>query len=280
MWRWITVLLVLTYVAGTVIGESITGGQTIVITGKGSNGNGALAPVISQPNSQSPVFDPSKLPIPVVNISPNPKPNPSNNNNNIAFTSGSVSYSPLVLEITSDVKGTGSFSQLSKIVRGNLVSGQAAKADYGNLNQSKTTTFASDQSSSDTSVSQQAVLSLKGSVSFNGNSYSERSSFANGPDIVHDSFEAGSINKSSSYFSWYYNNNGTDVYDNPYVQLNRSTIYDINTRFVGSSRFSAKLNNSVLANDFIGYIALKRRLNSQESFSLKSDNLSSLLCCP
>jgi len=281
MWRWIPVLLVLIYIAGTVIGESITGGQTIVITGGGSKGNGAVPTgPIGRPNSLPPVFDPRNLNIPEVNIPPTPpQPNPSNNNS-IAFISGSTSSSPLVFEMTSEVKGTGSFSQLSKLIRGNLIAGQAAKADYGDLNQSSKTELASDQSSSDTSASQEAVVSLKGGVAFNGNSYSERNSFANGPDIVHDSFEAGSINKSSTYFSWYYNNLGTDNSDNPYSQLNRSTIYDIGARFVGSSRFNAKLNNSVLANDYIGYMALYRRLESQESFRLKSDNLSSVICCP
>jgi len=263
-------------------GAEIQSGNSVQVIGAGSGGSGGQPPVaLGQPIPPSTIkipFNPNQLEIPVVYIpTPNP-PGPSPSNNNLTGFE-SASSTPVIFRTTSDVNGTGSFSQWASMSYLDFRAKQTSSAIYGNLAQSKDLTFAKEASLSDTSTYRAAVLSSRDSVLFSGNSYSENNNYLNDKDILHETFNAGAINKNANFLGFLMVSTENDSVQTS--EYRRVMNHDVDTRFVGTSSYDAKINDSIISQDYNGYMSLKRSLRSNLSSyntSIEDDELPCIFC--
>jgi hypothetical protein len=260
------VLLGLLLLCLILVGEcyNLPGGENIAITGQGSAGTDSSPPVYDYPKTTVITRDPAKYIVPSINIiKTTPEANPSSEGNN---ASGLSSATPtMVFTMTSDVAGMGSFAVRSNLDghdKEDYKAFQTISAKYGNLTQSREMRFAeAEQTGSDLSYSL-ASIDTQDSIKFYGQSYSDISRFQNKDDLIQENLKSGAISKASRFISQYYAQ--VSLADNGTKKLyNNYTVYNIDTRFVGSSDLHAITNGTEIRQSYIGQIALERKIASQ-----------------
>jgi hypothetical protein len=249
-----------------VIGEcsELPGGESRSIVGENSIGTASDQPVFTYPQGSFRAGDPSNYVVPQVNL-PKPKPNPEANSNE--GENSSTTSSPMDFAMTSDVAGTGSFT-MRYCLEGQGIDNRAyqlTSAKYGNLNQSRELNFTNEIStgSTDTGTINYALakIDIQDSLGFVGLSYNDIAKFKNYKDSIQDETTAGAISRTSIYSSQSLNVNEDD--DVSKELINNYTVYNIDTKFVGSSNLHAITNGTEIMQSYIGQIAMHRALASQ-----------------
>ena len=281
----ITVLLLSLIVISD--GIEVTGGDEVLIIGQ----EGSMA------SYDIHYRDPSQYDSPPVIITPPPPLPPHDNQTGLNWTTDLNRTRPYHFEMTSEVHGTGGYSQWRSIKD---VTGLRAKhtsaATYGDLNLSDTLVLIGEEVDYTIQSNENSNLTLKekiptallsmNSVEFFGIFYRERDTFWNNGDYIQNSFTSGAIRKDSTsvgtlddILSRVNATSGETIEDSLY---NKSTIYILDTRYVGASSFTARfpnLNCSEISEDYTGRIALNRRLMNEEKFCQPGSDEKWLSCC-
>lgn len=243
--------------------EDLPGGENMAVIGhgQGSDGSASSPPVYGYPKNAIITRDPSNYVVPVINI---PRPNPSDGTS--TSSNGNLSSSrdgTIFFAMTSDVEGSGSFAVKSKFEEHDesYKAYQSVSARYGNLTQSRKMSFSEDEQASTDIAYSLGKIDIDESIQFVGISYSDISRFRNKDDLIQENIRAGAISKESRFISQYLqislDNNETKTLYNNY------TIYNIGTRFVGSSDLHSITNGTEVMQTYIGEIALNRKIASQ-----------------
>jgi len=249
-----------------VIGEcsELPGGESRSIVGESSIGTASDQPVFNYPQGSFRAGDPSNYVVPQVNL---PKPNPEPKDNSTGDEGNSSGNHQMAFAMTSDVAGTGSFT-MRTCLEGQGIDNRAYQlmsAKYGNLNQSRELIFSKDSQNVDTGNGTidyaLAKIGIQDSLEFFGLSYNDIAKFKNYKDSIQDETTAGAISKTSIYSSQSLNVNEDD--DVSKELLNNYTIYNIDTKFVGSSNLHAITNGTEIMQSYIGQIAMHRGIASQ-----------------
>ena len=250
-----------------VIGEcsELPGGESRSIVGESSIGTASDQPVFTYPQGSFRGGDPSNYVVPQVNL---PKPTPKNPEANSNGEEGNGSAnSQMAFAMTSDVAGTGSFTMRTSL-EGQGIDNRAYQlmsAKYGNLNQSRELSFSKDSQDVDTGNGTiyyaLAKIDIQDSTGFVGLSYNDIAKFKNYKDSIQDETTAGAISRTSMYRSQSMDVNEDD--DVSTELLNNYTIYNIDTKFVGSSNLHAITNGTEIMQSYIGQIAMHRGIASQ-----------------
>jgi len=165
----------------------------------------------------------------------------------------------------SDVNGTGSFAVRSKLEGRDVVgykACQSVSARYGDLDQSRIIKF-SEYSAATTEYNYlMANIDSQDAIYFVGKSYSDISRFQNRDDSIQEYISAGAISKASRFKSQYLRVSINDSNDTKTL-YNNYAVYNINTKFVGSSDLHAVTNSTDIMQSYIGQITLNRTIYNQ-----------------
>jgi hypothetical protein len=257
----------------SVRGADVNGGDSVVVIGRGSEGNGSQPPVLRGSDNIDTTRDPGSY---VVPGTPVPKPTPpkpptpsSEDNFNETGAPTTVTFT-----MTSDVSGQGKFSTWKNLVGEEKSKTpkvhQRTSALSGNLADSSLTIYAMDkQASIDTSSDVRFIRSAN-KILFTGNSYSEFTRVTNGADQMVESYEAGAINKTSSYDSLF----AEVIEEEPegdfaYNRTIQSYLASqTSSRFVGKFNLHACINGTEIEENLIGRFAEERKMSGESHYNL------------
>ena len=245
------------------IGEchELPGGENIAVNGQATSGTGSSPPVYNYPKTTVITRDPANYMVPATTIPKRPTTETPAGSNNIS--SLGTAAPTMVFTLTSDVEGTGFFALRSKLEKQDedYRAYQSISAIYGNLTHSRKMRFTEDEQIS-TDINYTLVnIDTQDSIEFVGKSYRDISRFQNKDDLIQEKMRAGAISKTSRFVSQHlqvsFDNNETKTLRNDY------TVYNIDTRFVGSSDLRATTNGTEIMQTYIGQIVLNRKIGSQ-----------------
>ena len=282
----ISLCLLLSLLSLMVVGEcsELPGGVIKSVVGEGSTGPDSGQPVFTYPQGSFRAGDPSNFVVPQVSRPASPQqpatPETENDVNN------SMTGPQIAFTMTSDVAGAGSFTMRNFLEgQGNENKAyQLMSAKYGNLNQTRELSFSRDSQSVDmdneTGTLNYALtkIDIQDSIGFFGLSYSDISKFKNNNDFIQDENRAGALSRTSTYRSQSLKVNEDD--DVQSELLNNYIVYNINTKFVGSSNLHTTTNGTEIMQSYIGQIAMQRGIASQLRFNHTMSEDSMLECCP
>ena len=279
MRAWIIILVFLLIISAS-HGTEITGGKSITgVTGtKGIGSYNNINNIRDNINDRvlRDYRDPSQYSTSPYKIPPRPTPKPPNPSDDINDTGSLTSTtSTVVFEMTSDVNGNGSFNEW-KAARD--IAGLKTKEKSSSLNGIGVLSSRMAIFRDLTGLGAGFVVS-RNSVFFEGRSYSDLESYSNNGNLIQNRFQSGNIYKDSTFFGSYSNISSSDEY-NTSAQKVMKTSYDLTTRFVGTSSFSAHLQNETeIAEDYAGLMAINISLSDARIYNRTATTESWLPCC-
>ncbi|HOV51322.1 MAG TPA: hypothetical protein PKV83_00145 [Methanothrix sp.] len=224
---------------------------------------------------------------------------PYENGTTIGMLLPTVRNSSTFFSMSSDVEGRGSFNEYKTAydIMG-LVSKKTSSAINGELRSNDVMLFkslAGEYNLSQTQSGNSTNIFLNGSVPtivfsqsyswFLGDSYREKNSYFNNGDLIRDSYTGGAIRKNTTYFSGlddiYVLANVTPSQLSKATYINSSTIYVVDTRFVGISSFelASPKRDLFISQDYTGEIALNRRMKLENYSTFQRANERTPACC-
>ena len=246
----------------------ITDGQRKSITGvSGTEGIGSYRNMHNN-NINDRVLrdyrDPSQYSTPPYKIPTRPTtetPNTGDNTNDTGSLTSTTST--IVFEMTSDVNGNGSFNEwkAARDIAGLNTKEKSSSLNGNGVLSSRMAIF------KDLSGLGAGFVVSRNSVFFEGRSYSDLESYSNNGNLIQNRFQSGNIYKDSTFFGSYSSNSSSDEYNTSAWKV-MQTSYDLTTRFVGTSSFSAHLQNETdIVEDYAGLMAINISLSDASRYN-------------
>ena len=267
MRAWIIILIFFLIISASRSAE-ITDGQRKSITGvSGTEGIGSYSNTKNNNINDKGLRDyrdPSQYSTTPYKIPPRPTPKPpkpgddTNDTGNLSSTTSTV-----VFEMTSEVNGNGSFNEwkAARDIAG-LKTKEKSSSISGNGVLSSRMAIFRDL----TGLGAGFVVS-RNSVFFEGRSYSDLESYSNNGNLIQNRLQSGNIYKDSTFFGSYSSNSSSDEY-NTSARKVMQTSYDLTTRFMGTSSFSAHLQNETeIVEDYAGQMAINISLSDARRYN-------------
>jgi|GEM_PF-3488660 len=293
MIRLFALVVALFFMASTTFcfGAEITNGSGHSVEGVGQESSGGSSPVIDIHYPTGNTIDPREY------KTPSRPTRQSNNESNKTSLNASVGLrldiNAFLFQMGSSVNGTGRHSDWSMVSNAaGVVAKQSSSTISGSLDLAKEVTLITDVSNTTTSsaldhavslTTRPTLLRVQNQVLFVGRGYQEKDCFTNMGDSIQDYYRAGAISKDSIYNALYMSKvtgpGNTPVAGTHY---NKHTLYDINTRYTGTSRFTALFpnrNTSEVSQEYTGRMALQRRVFESESYDITNRYDTWLPCC-
>jgi len=264
------IILIFLLVISASQSEEIAEGQRKSITGvSGTEGIGSYSN-IKDNNINDRILrdyrDPSQYSTPPYKIPPRPTPKPpkpSDDTNDTGSLTSTSTTNTVVFEMTSDVNGNGSFNEWKA---GRNIGGMKTKEKSSSVNGSGVLSSRMAIFGDLTGLGAGFIVS-RNSIFFEGGSYSDHESYSNNGNLIQNRFQSGIIYKDSTFFGSYSSNSSSDEYDTS-AWKGMQTSYDLTTRFVGTSSFSAHLQNETqIEEDYAGLMAINISLSDARRYN-------------
>jgi hypothetical protein len=262
MRAWIIILIFLMVISATQSKE-ITSGKSIMGV-SGGEGIGSYRDIKNNYINDRILRDyrdPSQYSIPTPNKRPTPKTtDPGDDTNDTGSFSSTTDT--VVFEMTSDVNGNGSFNEWKAVQD---IAGLKTKVKSSSVNGSGVLSSRLAIFKDLTGLGAGFVVS-RNSVFFEGRSYRDLESYSNNGNLIQNRFQSGYIYKDSTFFGRYSSNLSSDEYNTSTWKF-MQTSYDLTTRFVGTSSFSAhfrnetEMNETEIVEDYAGMMAINISLS-------------------